>query len=300
MNKRSAVAEAERAVLGSLIRDNRAIPKVAVMLTSEDFYSDPHQKIYAGILGLFDRGRPVDTVTLAALLHAKNQIADVTYPYLGELWDAAPTSANAMYYAEIVRDNATFRAVLLAGQEIAALAADPAQSADELLNDVEQRIFAISNRRRRSEVVTLRQAIREAYDRLDMMHQRAGGPTTGVATGLIDLDEYTGGLQDGELVVIAARPSLGKTTLGMRLAFEAAVSGCAVFVVSLEQSRTDLALRMICAEGKIDHQRARKGKLEPSDRERFQAIGSELQQLPIFIDDGSPQSMLASPLMPDD
>jgi replicative DNA helicase len=297
-----AVAEAERSVLGALMRDNKFIAKVATVLTSEDFYADAHQKVYSAILVLFDRGRPVDLTTLADLLHGKGQIEDVKYTYLAELLDAAPTAANAMYYAEIVREHATHRAVLYAGQEITRLAAEPAGpadelavrpvgSADELLDQAQQLIFAISIRRRRSEVVTLRQAINEAYDRLDLIHQR-GGRAAGIVTGLVDLDELTGGLQDGELIVVAARPSVGKTSLALAIALRAAESGRGVFFASLEQSRQDLALRMNCAAGKFDHQRARKAELDPSELERFMAVGAELRKLPLYIDDGSPQGPL--------
>src|SRR5262249_17115851 len=141
-----------------------------------------------------------------------------------------------------------------------------------------------------SEVVHIRQAIDEAYDRLDLMHQR-GGRAAGIVTGLCDLDELTGGLQDGELIVVAARPSMGKTSLTLAFTLRAPESARGVFFASLEQSRGDLSLRMICAVGKFDHQRVRKGLLDSGEIERLTAVGSHVRQLPIHIDDGSPQSM---------
>jgi replicative DNA helicase len=287
----NTAAVSERAVLGSLIRDNRHIAEVAVELAADDFYADAHQKIYAAVLVLFDQGKAADLVTVANLLHGKGQIEDIRYPYLAELLDAAPVAGNVMHYARIVAEHAIYRAVLHAGQEIAELGARPTKPADELLGHVEQIIFAIANRRRHSDVVTLRQAIEEAYERLDLMHQRGSGGA-GVLTRLADLDNITGGLHAGELIVIAARPSIGKTSLALAIARHVAQAGHAVFFVSLEQGRQDLADRLICAEGQFDHQQVRKGMLNAAEWEQIRAIGSELQSLPIHIDDGAPQGML--------
>src|SRR5215468_1188795 len=198
--------DAERCVLGSMLRENAVIGDVVQMIREDHFYTDAHQKIYRGIITLRDRGQPVDLVILAEWLREQNLIEDIGgYAYLGELWDVAPTAANAEYYARIVRDKAIVRNLIHAGTEILRDSYDQTQPADELLGAAETKIFEIASLGVTGQTYTLEQALAEAYDRID---KRSTGDTatSGVATGFVDLDEKTAGLHEGELVILAARP----------------------------------------------------------------------------------------------
>jgi replicative DNA helicase len=203
--------EAERSVLGSMLRDNTVISSVVQIVRADDFYADAHQKIFDAIVALNDRGgQPVDVVLLAEELHRRGQIDDIgRYPYLNELWDAAPTAANAEYYGRIVRDKAIIRNLIHASTEILRDAYDQAQPADELLGDAERRIMHIAQMGISGQTITLEEAIVQTYIRLDKM-ATGEQKSSGLATGFLDLDEITAGLHDSELIIIAARPSVGK------------------------------------------------------------------------------------------
>src|SRR5438552_1084728 len=204
--------EAERCVLGSMLRDNGVIGDVLQIIRADNFYLDAHQKIHHAIVALYDKGHPVDLVMLAELLKEQKQIEDVGgYAYLGELWDAAPTAANAEYYARIVRDKAIVRHLIHAGTEILRDSYDQVAPADELLEGAERRILDIAQMGITGQTFTLEEALREAYDRIDTRQQQDQMSISGLPTGFVDLDEKTAGLQNYELIVVAARPSAGKT-----------------------------------------------------------------------------------------
>src|SRR5438105_12808527 len=211
--------EAERCVLGSMLRDNGVIGDVLQIVRKDNFYADAHQKIYQAVVSLYDRGHPVDLVMLAELLKEQKQIEDVGgYAYLAELWDAAPTAANAEYYARIVRDKAVVRHLIHAGTEILRDAYDQAMPADELLEAAERKVLDIAEMGITGQTFTLAQALTEAYDRIDTRQQNDQTSISGLPTGFIDLDEKTAGLQNSELIIMAARPSHGKTALAMNIA----------------------------------------------------------------------------------
>src|SRR5208282_1095248 len=209
--------EAERSVLGSMLRDNGVIGDVLQILVTESFYLDAHQKIYQGIRTLYDQGHPVDLVTLTDYLKAQKQIEDVGgYGYLAELWDAAPTAANAEYYARIVRDKGLVRQLIHTTTEILRDAYDQATPADEMLGQAERKVFEIAQMGVVGQHVTLETAMGEAFKRLDMRAQH-GRPISGLPTGYLDLDEKTAGLQNSELIILAARPSVGKTSFALNI-----------------------------------------------------------------------------------
>src|SRR6516164_237029 len=230
--------EAERCVLGSMLRDNGVIGDVLQVIRAENFYADAHQKTFNAITSLYDRGHPVDLVMLAELLKEQKHIEDVGgYAYLGELWDAAPTAANAEYYARIVRDKAIVRHLIHASTEVLRDAYDQAMPADELLESAERKILDIAQMGITGQTYTLQQALSEAYDRIDARQQHDQTSISGLPTGFIGLDDKTAGLQNSELVILAARPSVGKTALAINIARHAAVDcekPVPVFVVSLE------------------------------------------------------------------
>jgi replicative DNA helicase len=288
--------EAERSVLGSMLRDNSVISLVVQLLRKEgeDFYADAHQKIFQAVVSLHDKsGQPVDIVLLAEELKQRGHIEDIGgYSYLGELWDAAPTAANAEYYARIVRDRALVRNLIHAGTEILRDAYEQAQPADELLESAERKILDVAQMGIMGQTFTLEEALAQAYDRID---RKSTGDDTGdaIATGYPDLDEITAGLHQAEMIVVAARPSVGKTSFALNLVRNVVLNdGHAVFFVSLEQSRIELAERLLCCQARVDSHKLRRGTLSPDDMEKLIEAGGALRNAKLFIDDTPGQGML--------
>jgi replicative DNA helicase len=286
--------EAERSVLGSMLRDNAVIGDVVQIVREQHFYTDAHQKVFRGVVSLYDKGHPVDLVTLAEWLKEQKYIEDVGgYAYLAELWDAAPTAANAEYYARIVRDKGVVRSLIHASTEILRDAYDQAQAADELLEGAERKILDIAQMGITGQTVTLYQAMDEAYRRID---QRAGGEHTdvsGLPTGFVDLNALTAGFQNSELIIIAARPSVGKTSFALNIIRHLVVEeGQPVFFVSLEQSRIELAERLLCCQARVDSHKLRKGHLSAEDMQKLIEAGDLLRPARLFIDDTPGQGML--------
>ncbi len=286
--------EAERSVLGAMLHENSVIAEVINIVRAEEFYVFAHQKIFEGIATLYvDRGKPADAVTLADYLNEKQLIEDVGgYAYLIELWDAAPAAANAEYYARIVRDKAIVRSLIHACTEIHKDAQDQVQPADELLDAAERRIFDIAQMGLTGHTVTLQQALNEAFDRIDArkMHDL---PTSGLPSGYVDLDNLTAGLQNSELIIVAARPSVGKTSFALNVIRHIAIEEKQpVLFVSLEQSRIELAERLLCCQARVDSHRLRKGQLDSSDMDKLTAASEELRQSKLFLDDSPGQNML--------
>lgn len=281
--------EAERSVLGSLLRDNDCIGDVVQVMRGEDFYLDAHRRIWAAAIAIWESHKPVDLVTLADYL--RQHIEEIGgYAYLGELWEAAPTAANAVYYAGIVRDHAIRRELDIAAREIIRECESPTGPADAALEDAEKRIFAVAQMGVRGNAVPLEDAVLASLDRLDARETRQG--VGAVLTGFADLDELTSGLQDGELILIGARPSTGKTALGLGIARNAAAAGVPVFFASLEQSRVELAERLLCSEARVDGHRVRKGMLAEDERQRLADASEFLRRLPFDIDDSPGQTVL--------
>jgi replicative DNA helicase len=286
--------DAERSVLGSMLRDNEVIDVVSQIITAESFYLDAHRKIFQTISDLHNKGgQPVDLVLLAEELIKRGQLEDVGRPaYLAELWEAAPTAANAEYYARIVRDKAIVRNLIHASTEILRDAYDQGQPAEELLEGAERRILDIAQMGVSGQTITLEQAITETYRRIDDRatgKQKAGG----LSTGFIDLNEMTAGLHDGELIIIAARPSVGKTAFSLALVRNVILEEKEpIFFVSLEQSRIELAERLLCAQSRVDSHHLRKGTLSSDEMDRLIDAGGVLRSAKLFIDDSPVQSML--------
>src|SRR6266446_5022374 len=216
--------EAEQCVLGSMLRDNPVIGDVLQIIRPDNFYLDAHQKICQAIITLYDRGSPVDLMLLADELNNRKQIEEIGgYGYLGQLWEAAPTAANAEYYARIVRDKAIVRHLIHASTEILRDAYDQVMPADELLEAAERKVLDIAQMGITGQTYTLQEALREAYDRIDSRHQHDQYSISGLPTGFVDLDEKTAGLQNSELIIVAARPSIGKTAFALNIVRHIAV-----------------------------------------------------------------------------
>jgi replicative DNA helicase len=291
--------DAERCLLGSMLRDNAVIGDVLQIVRQENLYFDAHQKIFDGVTKLYDKANPVDLVTLAEWLREQKFIEDIGgYAYLGELWEAAPTAANAEYYAKIVRDKAMVRNLITAGTEILRDAYDQAQPADELLESSERKILDVAQLGITGQTLTLREAMGEAFDRIDARTQK-DYVESGLPTGYIDLDEITAGLHNSELIILAARPSVGKTAMSLNICRNIIVGDrvrgvppAPVFFVSLEQSRVELAERLLCAQARVDSHKLRKGHLSSDDMDKLIKAGDVLRQARLFIDDTPAQGML--------
>jgi replicative DNA helicase len=286
--------EAERSVLGSMLRDNAVIGDVVQVVHADSFYEDGHQKIFQAIVSLYDKGHPADYVTVSETLIQLKQVEDVGgLPYIYQLWDSTPTAANAEYYARIVRDRAMVRNLIHTSTEILRDAYDQAQSPEEMLAAAERKILEIAEKGTTGQTITLEDAVNEAYRRIDARQQGEAMSISGLATGYADLDEIIAGLQNSELIIVAARPSVGKTSYALNIIRNIAVDDhLPVFFVSLEQSRIELAERLLCCQARVDSHKLRKGNLSRDDMDKLIAAGEVLRDAKIFIDDTPGQGML--------
>jgi replicative DNA helicase len=292
--------EAERGVIGSVLRDNAVLSDVLQIIRPDNFYFDAHQKVFQAIIDLWNEGKPIDTVILFEALKQRKQLEDVGgVAYLADLWDAAPTAANAEYYARIVREKAIVRNLIHASTELLRDAYDGITSADELLGMAERKVLEIAEKGTTGETHELKRVLDDAFSRID---QRAGVAhlhVSGIATGFVDLDTLTAGLQNSELVILAARPSIGKTSFALNIVRHVAVEErLPVFFVSLEQSRVELAERLLSCQARVDSFKLRTGRLGADDTQKLIQAGDQLKGntrdgfVKLFIDDTPSQTML--------
>ena len=282
--------EAEQSVLGGLMLDNRTWDAIADRLVAGDFYRRDHQLIFEGIAELAGRGEPSDAVTLSEYFGRKGQSEQTGgLAYLATLVRDTPSAANVRAYASIVRERSTLRRLISVGGEIAASAFDPeGREASEIVDEAERKVFEIaeSGNKTGSGFVALKEELGAVIDRLDMLHQQSG-QLTGVSTGFTKLDEMTAGLQKGDLIVIAGRPSMGKTTFALNIAENAAFgpAGARVGIFSMEMSREQLAFRMISSLGRVDQSHLRTGAFGDEEWSRINGAIHLMQSAPIYIDD---------------
>ncbi len=277
--------EAESGVLGSIIIDPEAIVQVADFLHAEDFYRDAHRTIYEVIVELYEQHEPADFITICDELERRNRLEDVGgASYITSLVNQVPTSGNVEHYARIVERNAILRRLIHAAGEIAAVAYDEAD-ANVALDKAEQLVFSISQNNARSDFSHMRDILAEYMDKLDRVHDQRG-QIVGVPTGFTDLDRLTGGLQRSDLIILAARPAVGKTSLALSLAHNAAVRfKNSVAVFSLEMSKEQLVQRLLSMDASIDQQRLRTGWIEDEEWERIVESMGVLSEANIWIDD---------------
>jgi replicative DNA helicase len=282
--------EAEQAVLGGLMLDNRSWDAIADRLVAEDFYRRDHQLIFEAISDLGGKGEPSDAVTLSEWLERKG-LADQTggLVYLAGLVRDTPSAANIRAYADAVRERSTLRRLIHVGGEIAASAYEPAgREAGEIVDEAERRVFEIAESRNKagSGFVPLKDELGRVIDRLDILHQNSGA-ITGVSTGFNKLDEMTAGLQRGDLIVVAGRPSMGKTTFALNIAENAAFGSAKakVGIFSMEMSREQLAFRMISSLGRVDQGHLRTGNFGDEEWSRINGAIQLMKTAPIYIDD---------------
>jgi replicative DNA helicase len=278
--------EAEESVLGGVLLDNTAIDRVLEFVRADDFYREAHRRIFRAMLGLAERNEPVDLVTLSESLRQRGELQDVGgASYLAELAERVPTAANVNHYARIVREKAILRALINTATEIASAGYTDQRDVKDLLDRAEQSIFQISEREVKPAFVRMDALMTDAFKTVEKLHQQKQA-VTGVTTGYVDLDRLTAGLQPSDLIIIAARPSMGKTAFALNIAANAARRGdVGVAVFSLEMSKEQLALRMLCAEARVDLSRVRTGHLAPGELGDLAQSAHILISQPIYIDD---------------
>lgn len=279
--------EAEVSLLGSILIDHEVITNIADKINADDFYDRRHGTIYSSMLKLYEQHKPVDLLTLSSILKDTNELEDVGgSSYLTELTNAVPTAAHGEHYADLVAEKSLRRKLIRASEDIVNLSFNEnTSSVQEILEQAEARLFNVSQRTLKQDLVSIEQILAEGFDRLDELHKNKGR-LRGIRTGWKDLDNMTAGLQRSDLIVLAARPAMGKTTLvGNLVQNIATLEKQAVLFFSLEMSKDQLVDRMLAAEAGVDAWNIRTGNLSDDDFEKLGAAMGSLSEAPIYIDD---------------
>ena len=285
--------EAEQSVLGTILLSDHSLSTVVEVLTAEDFYRDNHKLIFEVMLQLFEKNEPQDIITISNLLKDQNQLEDAGgISYLATLTSIVPVTANLLYYAKIIRQKAVLRNLITVNTEIASRCYEEQGEIDTLVDEAEQAIFEIARSKSNQSFTPMRQIIPGAFESVEQLAERKE-LITGVPTGFTELDKMTAGLQPSDLIILAGRPSMGKTAFAMNIAQHAAIrDNIGVAVFSLEMSKEQLAMRLLCSVGHVDSQRVRTGRLQDEDWPKLTRAVGYLEQSPMFIDDTPAISVL--------
>ncbi len=285
--------EAEQSVLGALLLDKDALARVTEFLKGEDFYKDAHRVIYEASVSLYEHSEPVDLITVTEELRKRQileKVGDVDY--LQSLMDVLPTAANAEYYARIVQEKSWQRKLIQAGHQVAALGFNTEEEVKTLLDKAEQLIFSIAQGRDSRGFSSIEDILGSTFEHIEELYSRKSH-ITGIATGFRELDEMTAGFQKADLVVVAARPSMGKTSFCLNIAQYASIKEkVPTAIFSLETSKEQMVLRLLCSEAGIDAQRLRTGNLKSDDWQKLSRAINLLSQAKIYIDDTPNLSVL--------
>ncbi len=284
--------EAEKSVLGALLIDKDAIVKVVEFLRPSHFYKSAHEKIYDAIINLYEKREPADLITVPGELRKMKELENTGgVTYLTELVNSVPTAANVEHYAQIIRDEAIKRLLLSSAARIGEMVFEE-PDIDRLLDESEQLLYSVSKDKVHQDFIPIKETLEVTFERLDEL-SKTKGALRGVPTGIKSLDRMLSGLQDEDLIILAARPSVGKSSLAINIAQHAAVNhGIGVAIFSLEMGRESIVDRMISSQGDIDNWRITTGNLEAEDFEKYGIAAGELADAPISIDDTPGQSVL--------
>lgn len=284
---------AEQSVLGGMLLSKDAIADVVESLRASDFYKPAHETIYEAILSLYGHGSPADAITVADELKKRGELTRVGgASYIHTLIASVPTAANAQYYAEIVKEHAIMRRLIEAGTKIAQLGYANETEVDALVDQAQAEIYAVTDGNAKEDYVSFSEALEATMREIDANSNRPDG-VYGVPTDFIELDELTGGLHGGQMIVIAARPGVGKSTLALDIARSAAIHHhMATVFFSLEMSRTELAMRILSAEGKISMGRLKKGDLDTEGWTNLATLQGRIDSAPLFIDDSPNMTLM--------
>jgi len=285
--------EAEQSILGGILLDNHAVNSVLEILEIGDFYSEAHRKIFSSIVDLSEKNEPSDLITLSNILRNKKQIDDVGgVAYLASLVDNVPSAANIAYYSKIVKEKSILRRLIGASTEILNKSYNTTADVENVLDDAEHAIFEISENKIKPSFFPLKDIIKDSFKAIEKLYEKKA-LITGITTGFEELDRITSGFQKSDLVIIAGRPSMGKTALAINMAQNAAIEmEIPVALFSLEMSKEQLAIRMLSSEARVDSQRLRKGFLGETDWPKLTTAAGRLSDASIFIDDTPAISVL--------
>src|SRR5947208_624328 len=285
--------EAEESVLGAMMLSPGAIGAVSEILDKADFYRESHAKIYRAALDLYGQSEPVDAITLVDALEERGQLEEIGgRARIHELAALVPATANAAHYARIVRELATLRGLIRAGGQIAQLGWERPGETTDLVDRAEQVVFDLSQARVTSEFSHIEELLKDSFERITALYE-AGADVTGTPSGFRDLDKLTSGFQPGNLIIVAARPSMGKSGLGLCMAANLAMRDeRPVAVFTLEMSKSEVTQRLMCSEAKVESQRLRTGKLGADDWPRLTAACDRLAKAPIYVDDTGSITMM--------
>jgi replicative DNA helicase len=287
--------DVETQVLGAALIDKEAVPKLMEILQPDSFYKTAHQKIFKGIITLFERNEPVDTVTLTEELRRSGTLDEIGGPlYLTDLTIKVTSAANVEYHAHIILEKALMRHLITATSEITSRAYSETEDAIDLLDEAETKIFQISEHRLKRSSISIKKALMDTMEILEKIHGKHGG-VTGVPSGFVDLDKETGGFQNSDLIIIAGRPSQGKTALALTIARNAALHPAKptpVAIFSIEMAEHQLATRMLSSEAKINAHALRTGRLPEEQWSRLSKVAGRLAEAKIYIDDSPSLSIL--------
>jgi replicative DNA helicase len=285
--------DAERSVLGALLLKPSTLHELATSLQPEDFYRPGHAHIFEAAISLFEKNEPIDEVTVRSQLKAAGTLeAAGGTAYLASLTDSVPTAANAVHYAHIVRNRAVSRRLINAATDIVSAAYEGTGEIGQLLDQAESKIFEITASRDQRAFVPIKEVVKDTFKLIEKRYEKKE-TITGVATGFSDFDRMTSGLQPGDLIILAARPSMGKTALALNMAQNAAIRGkLPVALFSLEMSKEQLVMRMLAAEGRIDSSKLRGGKLGDADWPRLARAAGALAEAELYLDDSGSLTIL--------
>ena len=285
--------EAEQAVLGSMLTSKEAVSKAMQWVSAGQFYKDAHVRIFSCMVNLFEKGEPIDAISVVDRLKKKKDLESVGGAYyITGLAESVPTTANVEYYAKIVLEKYTLRKLIQVSHEVSKEAFEDAQDVDDILDSAESAIFNISEKRLRGGFEHIDPILQNTFEELDKIATNPG-IVTGVPSGLMDLDAITSGFHSGELIIVAGRPGMGKTALALTMGRNTAVmdkTGVGIF--SLEMANHQLAMRLLCAEGRVDSHLVRTGKLPKSQWKNLSIAVGQLAEAPIYLDDTAAMSVL--------
>src|SRR4051794_3248431 len=284
--------DAEESVLGAMMLSESAIEATSNEIDAGDFYRESHAKIYRAALELYQQGQPVDAITVADKLDERGELEEVGGKQrIHEIATLVPATSNAGHYARIVREMATLRGLTVVGEQIQRLGWDRPGETPELVDRAEQMVFDLAQHRIRGSFERVDELVRQSFEQITKMYE-SGGEMTGTPTGFRDIDHMTSGLQPGNLVIVAGRPSMGKSAFAMGMASNLGMAGTPVAVFTLEMSKLEVAQRLMCSEGRVELQRLRTGRLTNDDWPRLVKACDALTKAPIYVDDTRLTTML--------
>ncbi len=285
--------EAEQSVLGAIIFDNEAMPKAIEILSADDFYKESHRRLYNAMCGLFEKNEPIDIVTLNEHLKRNDELEAVGgISYLSYLANTIPTSANIRYHAKIVREKSLLRALIQTATHITSRVYEDSLDADEMVDYAEKVIFDIADKRTKTSFTSLKNVLNDTFKMIENLYGKKEA-VTGVPSGFKDIDEMTSGFQSGDLIIIGGRPGMGKTALALNIVQHVGIDlKEPVAVFSLEMSKEQLAMRMLCAESMVNASHVRKGFISKQDWPKLTKAAGRLADAPIFLDDSSAITVL--------